>query len=129
MDGLVDGGRVTDVHVLALAVGGALSLEGPDETDGFVLVLGDGCIISFHHVLDGAVARVTEAGHHVLVSVGVEGDGATLVPGAVVGASRRRAWSVSAGGSPGSRVVHNGIPGHGVKSSCRYLPTTVVLAS
>ena len=72
MDGLVDGGRVTVVHVLALAVGGALSLEGPDETDGFVLVLGDSSILSFHHVLDGAVARFSEAGHRVSVSVGVE---------------------------------------------------------
>jgi len=116
VDGLVDSGRVADVHVLALAVGGTLSLECPDEADGLVLMLGDGRILSFHHVLDGAVARVTEAGHHVSVGVGVEDrDGAALVSGTGVVASRR-AWSAGAGGPTGGRIVHHGVPGHGERA-------------
>jgi hypothetical protein len=72
VDGFVDGGRVANVHVLALAVGGAFSFESPNQADGLVLVLRDGGILSIHHGLDGGVTGVSEASHHVSICMAVE---------------------------------------------------------
>jgi hypothetical protein len=109
VDSFVHGGGILDVHVLALAVGGAFSLEGPDEADRFVLVLGNDCVLALDHGLDGGVARFLETGEHVSVSMGVEDrDRAALL-------ARRR--GVTGAGVSGagrgctrSRVVHNGVP-------------------
>jgi hypothetical protein len=80
VDDFVYCGGVLDVNALVLAVGGALSLEGPDKADWLVLVLGNGCILPLHHGLDGGVAGFLEAGEHVSIGVGVEDrDGTTLL--------------------------------------------------
>jgi hypothetical protein len=108
VDGLVHGGGVSDVHVLALAVGGAFSLESPYEADWLVLVFGNGCVLAVHHGLDGGVTRFSEASEHVSVSVRVEDrNGATLLTGrrGVTGAGT---WG--AGRCTRSRVVYNGVP-------------------
>jgi hypothetical protein len=110
VDGFVHGGGVSDVHVLALAVGGAFPLEGPHEADRLVLVLGNGCILALRHGLDGGVARFSEASEHVSVGMGIEDrDGTTFL-------ARRRGVtgggaSGAGRGSPRSRAVHNGVPG------------------
>jgi hypothetical protein len=109
VDGFVHGSGVSDVHVFALAVGGAFPFEDPEEADWFVLVLGDGCALAFHHDLDGGVARFSETGEHVSVSMDIEDrDGAALLArrGGVTGAGTRGARRRS----PRSRVVHNGVP-------------------
>jgi hypothetical protein len=109
VDGLVHCGGVSDVHVLALAVGGAFSFEGPDEADRLVLVLGNGCALALHHGLDGGVAGFLEAGEHISVSMGIEDRDRTalLARGrGVTGAGAR-----GAGRCTRSRVVHNGVPG------------------
>jgi hypothetical protein len=77
VDGLVQGSGVSDMHVLVLAVGGAFSLESPDW---LVLVLGNGCVLSIYHGIDGGVARFSEVSEHVSVSMCVEDrDRATLL--------------------------------------------------
>jgi hypothetical protein len=93
VDGLVHGGGVSDVHALALAVGGAFSLEGPYEADWLVLVLGNGRVLVVHHGLDGGLTRFLEAGEHISVSISVEDqNGATLL-------ARRRGISITRAGA------------------------------
>lgn len=80
VNGLVDGSGVSNMHVFALAVGGTFAFEGPDQAHRFVLVLGDGGVLAFHHDLDAGVSGVAESGEHVSVGLAIEGgQGPTLL--------------------------------------------------
>jgi hypothetical protein len=71
VNGLVHCGRVSDAHVLALAVGATFYLEGPYEEANWLGCSG-GSILAVHHGLDGRVARFSEEGEHVLVSMALK---------------------------------------------------------
>jgi hypothetical protein len=60
---------------LALASGRTFSFEGPDESDILVGMLGNGDILSFHHVGDVGKLGFPEALEDSSVGVGVEHGG------------------------------------------------------
>jgi hypothetical protein len=69
---MVGGLGVTDVLALALASSQTLSFESPDKAHVLVGVLGNGDILSLHHVGDIGELRFTEELEDGSVSVGVE---------------------------------------------------------
>ena len=71
MDLLVRGTPVRLVLVLALATGGAGSFEGPGETDGLTLMLGDLDVVITDESRDGGVPAVLVSVHESLIRLGI----------------------------------------------------------
>ena len=73
---------VADMSILALAVGLALTLEGPDQADVLPSMLGDIKVPTVDHGANGSMARLLEPFDQALVRMSIYGgDGPGLSPG------------------------------------------------